>query len=49
MYVGPTIDSVLAQEFLDYELIIVDDCFSERLVVCKEKGIQTFDKSMIDL
>jgi len=30
-YLQDAIDSVLAQEFLDYELIIIDDCSNEKL------------------
>ena len=44
LFIGDTIRSVLCQSYLDYEIIIVDDCSVDRTVDVVNKISQQYDK-----
>ena len=43
-YIGECLDSILAQTFTDYEVIIVDDCSTDNSCAVVESYLPKFNK-----
>ena len=43
-YIGETLDSILAQTFQDFEVIVVDDCSTDNSVAIVESYLPKFNK-----